>query len=271
MNNLDKIVEKLSVNSKRLPIDKLELENTIEVLFHQILFPICAEDCDTRKDIQCVHKVLIQNISNLIKKEDALQIVGSFINELPAFQKKLIVEAECFLTNDPAAKSVEEVVLTYPGFFALTVHRIAHYFNRLKVPIIPRLFSEYAHAKVGIDIHPGASIGNNFFIDHGTGIVIGETTIIANNVKIYQGVTLGALHVSKSLKNKKRHPTIEDNVVIYAGATILGGNTLVGHDSTIGGNVWLTKSVVPYSLVFHTSEVRIRLANDFDDVLNFDI
>ncbi|NDW08904.1 serine O-acetyltransferase EpsC [Dysgonomonas sp. 520] len=271
MDNLDKIVEQLGSNSKRLPINKLELESVLEVLFHQILFPICVENCDTKKEIKFVQTTLLLNISNLMNKDEAAKIVDTFVNELPLFQERLKVEAECFIHNDPAARSVEEIVLTYPGFFALTVHRIAHFLFKLEVPIIPRLFSEYAHAKVGIDIHPGAQIGNNFFIDHGTGIVIGETTIIGDNVKIYQGVTLGALHVSRSLKNQKRHPTIEDNVVIYAGATILGGNTIVGHDSTIGGNVWLTKSVIPYSLVFHTSEIRIRSTNDFDDVLNFSI
>lgn len=269
--NVSQIAEKLKLNSKKLPINKTELEYMLETLFHQILFPINSAECETESIIEEIKDIMYKNISNLLSKENASEITDKFICQLPIFQESLLVEAECFLENDPASKSIEEVILSYPGFFALVVHRIAHFLNNLDVPLIPRIFSEYAHAKVGVDIHPGAEIGNNFYIDHGTGIVIGETTVIGNNVKIYQGVTLGALYVAKDLQNKKRHPTIEDNVVIYAGATLLGGNTIVGHDSVIGGNVWLTKSVIPYSLVYHTSEVRIRTTNDFDDALNFNI
>jgi serine O-acetyltransferase len=150
-----------------------------------------------------------------------------------------------------------EVVMAYPGMYAVTVHRLAHELYRLKVPIIPRVMSELAHSKTGIDIHPGATIGERFFIDHGTGVVIGETTVIGNNVKIYQGVTLGALSFPKDadtgmlMKGHKRHPNVEDNVVIYAGATILGGDTVIGHDSEIGGNVWLMESIPPYSRVYN--------------------
>lgn len=271
MNDFSNISELLGSKTKPLPINRRDLEQILDILFHQILFPICDEDCETEKNIRLVYSVLHKNISSLLNEEEAEKIVDAFINELPILQEKLWVEAKCFLKNDPAAKSVEEIILAYPGFFALVVHRISHLLNNLNTPLIPRIFSEYAHSKVGIDIHPGAKIGDNFFIDHGTGIVIGETTIIGNNVKLYQGVTLGALFVTKSLKGTKRHPTIEDNVVIYAGATILGGNTIVGHDSTIGGNVWLTKSVIPYSLVFHNSEIRIRSAHDFEEPLNFTI
>ena len=167
------------------------------------------------------------------------------------------------MRNDPAAKSIEEVIITYPGFFALCAYRISHELHKLGVPLIPRLFSEYAHSKVGIDIHPAAKIGNDFFMDHGTGIVIGETTDIGSNVKIYQGVTLGALYVEKSLNNSKRHPTIEDNVVIYANATILGGDTVIGHDSTIGGGAWITGSVIPFSLVYNSVEVKVKTVKSF--------
>ena len=145
--------------------------------------------------------------------------------------------------GDPAAKSDEEIILSYPGLEAILVHRIAHFLFKCGVPLIPRIMSEHVHGKTGIDIHPGATIGESFFMDHGTGIVIGETCIIGNNVKIYQGVTLGALSVKKNLQNKKRHPTIEDNVTIYANATILGGDTVIGKNSIIGGNTWVTKSV----------------------------
>ncbi|GAB6011086.1 serine O-acetyltransferase EpsC [Viscerimonas tarda] len=269
MNNISHIANLLSAKSKHLSIDKKELEEALNVLFYKILFPVCDEQSKPEKSIYHVYSVLLENLSNLIDKEEAEKKVEAFIEKLPELQVKLYEEAKNFLKNDPAAQSVEEVILTYPGFFALTVHRISHELYKLNVPIIPRLFSEYAHSSVGVDIHPGATIGHLFYIDHGTGIVVGETTVIGENVKIYQGVTLGALFVTKNLKNKKRHPTIEDNVVIYAGATILGGETVIGHDSTIGGTVWLTKSVIPYSLVFHNSEVKIRNAYDFDEPISF--
>jgi serine O-acetyltransferase len=152
--------------------------------------------------------------------------------------------------GDPAAKSTEEVIVSYPGFDAIIVHRMAHFFWTAQVPLIPRIMSELVHGRTGIDIHPGADIGESFFIDHGTGVVIGETTVIGRNVKIYQGVTLGALSVKKEESDKKRHPTIEDDVTIYANATILGGETTIGRGCVIGGSVWLTESVPPDTLVY---------------------
>jgi serine O-acetyltransferase len=159
--------------------------------------------------------------------------------------------------GDPAAKLEEEIILSYPSIEALSVYRIAHFLCEKEVPVIPRIMSEYAHNKTGIDIHPGAKIGSSFFIDHGTGTVIGETCTIGNNVKLYQGVTLGAKSfpldaMGHPIKNIKRHPDIEDNVIIYSGTTILGGDTRIGHDSVIGGNVWLTHSVPPYTTVYST-------------------
>jgi serine O-acetyltransferase len=154
------------------------------------------------------------------------------------------------LKGDPAAKSEAEVILSYPGFEAIMVHRLAHFFWKCQVPLIPRMMSEQVHSRTGIDIHPGAEIGESFFIDHGTGVVIGETTVIGKDVKLYQGVTLGALSVKKELADKKRHPTLEDNVTIYSGATILGGETIIGRNSVIGGNVWLTHPVPPDSTVY---------------------
>ncbi|MDR1808861.1 MAG: serine O-acetyltransferase [Prevotella sp.] len=269
MNNISHIAGLLNAQSKHLSINKKELEDALEILFSKVLFPVCDEAAKPERHLYYFYSVLLENLSNLLDKDEAEKIANTFVDKLPDFQKKLYEEAKNFQKNDPAAKSVEEVILTYPGFFALAVHRISHELYIRNVPIIPRLFSEYAHSKVGVDIHPGATIGDLFYIDHGTGIVVGETTVIGENVKIYQGVTLGALFVAKSLKNQKRHPTIEDNVVIYAGATILGGTTVIGHDSTIGGNAWLTKSVVPYSLVFHNSEVKIRNTYDFDETINF--
>ena len=167
----------------------------------------------------------------------------ALLEELPEIKRKITLDVEAVFKGDPAAKSKEEIILSYPGLEAILIYRIANFLYTNGVPIIPRIMSEYIHGKTGIDINPGANIGESFFIDHGTGIVIGETTVIGNNVKIYQGVTLGALSVKKELKNKKRHPTIEDDVTIYAGATILGGETTIGRGSTIGGNTWVTHSI----------------------------
>ncbi len=173
----------------------------------------------------------------------------ALIEEIPEIRRQIQLDTTAAFNGDPAAKSNEEVVLSYPGLEAILVYRIAHFLHKSGVPIIPRIMSEHVHGKTGIDIHPGATIGESFFIDHGTGVVIGETCIIGNNVKIYQGVTLGALSVKKNLQNKKRHPTIEDDVTIYANATILGGETVIGRGSIIGGNTWVTEPVPPESVI----------------------
>lgn len=269
MINLSEVANNLRSVSKCLSLNKKELEAALDSLIHYVLFPICSSDQSSEKSLYIFYSVMVENISTLMDKKEAQRIVDSFVSNLPELQQSLYADAEVFNQNDPASNSVEEIIITYPGFFALIIHRISHEFYKKGVPIIPRLFSEYAHAKVGIDINPGAQIGHSLYIDHGTGIVIGETTIIGNNVKVYQGVTLGALFVTKELSNKKRHPTIEDNVVIYAGATILGGETIVGHDSTIGGNVWLTKSVVPYSQVVQNIQIRIRRSPELDDAIEY--
>ena len=180
-----------------------------------------------------------------------------FFTKLPSIYNVLNTDIEAIHMGDPAAHTVFEVVRAYPGFYALCFYRLAHELHQLHVPLLPRILTEYAHSKTGIDIHPAALIKGYFMIDHGTGIVIGETTVIGRNVKIYQGVTLGALSINKSMALQKRHPTIEDNVVIYSGATILGGETIIGTGSVIGGNVWLTKSVPPGSLVYHNPEITI--------------
>jgi len=194
------------------------------------------------------------------------EIVAQFFRALPAIYRKLWLDAEAIHAGDPAAESLDEVISAYPGFFAIYTYRVAHELYEHGVPILPRIFTEYAHVKTGIDIHPGAVIGDRFCIDHGTGVVVGESTVIGDNVKLYQGVTLGALSVSKDLARQKRHPTIEDNVVIYSNATILGGSTVIGHDSVIGGNVWLTRSVPPYSLVYHTNRVEVRSKVDHESL-----
>lgn len=198
-------------------------------------------------------------------------ITGLFFDHLPEIYDLLWLDAQAIYEGDPAAESVDEVIAAYPGFYAIFAYRIAHIFYEQQVPVLPRLITEYAHYRTGIDIHPGAQIGQSFCIDHGTGIVIGETTVIGNNVKIYQGVSLGALSVSKELAKTKRHPTIEDNVILYSNATILGGNTVIGHDSIIGGNVWLTQSVPPYSVVYNTFESKIRSKKRIEEQIMFHI
>jgi len=196
---------------------------------------------------------------------EAEEIVRSLLEDIPAIRRRISRDVEAADRGDPAARSPEEVILSYPGVEAILVHRIAHELWVREVSMIPRMMSEYIHGKTGIDIHPGAEIGDSFFIDHGTGVVIGETAVIGDNVKIYQGVTLGALSVQKESANKKRHPTIEDEVTIYAGATILGGGTVVGRGSIIGGNVWLTESVPPRSRIYHNpSQVRHARMDDPD-------
>ena len=200
---------------------------------------------------------LEKEVALLCPDRDAKEIVREFVARLPEVRRLVETDIDAAYDGDPAATSRMEVVMSYPGLYAVTVHRLAHELYRLKVPIVPRIMSELAHSKTGIDIHPGATIGERFFIDHGTGVVIGETTVIGKNVKLYQGVTLGALSFDKDpvtgalVKGVKRHPNVEDNVVIYAGATILGGQTTIGHDSEIGGNVWLKDSVPPNSRVYN--------------------
>lgn len=189
-------------------------------------------------------------------KANASHIAQQFFESLPTIHQKLEHDVDAMFEGDPAAKSKSEVVRTYPGFYAIAAYRLAHELHKLGVEDVPRVITEYAHGKTGIDIHPAAKIGEHFCIDHGTGVVIGETTVIGDHVKIYQGVTLGALSVDKSDAEKKRHPTIENRVIIYAGATILGGETTIGHDSVIGGNVWLTRSVPAYSKVYYQPKMQ---------------
>jgi serine O-acetyltransferase len=185
---------------------------------------------------------------------DVEALVVEVLAQVSEIRRKIRLDVEAAFAGDPAAKSHEEVILAYPCVEAILIHRVAHEFWTRGVPLIPRMMSEHIHSKTGIDIHPGAAIGEYFFIDHGTGVVIGETTVIGRNVKIYQGVTLGALSVKKEEGNKKRHPTIEDDVTIYSGATILGGETVIGAGSIVGGNVWLVNSIPPGTRVYYQPE-----------------
>lgn len=193
---------------------------------------------------------------------DPDQIVTQFLESLPGVRDLLTLDIQAAYDGDPAARYHEEILLSYPGFEAVMIYRFAHVLYALGVPVIPRIMTEYAHQRTGIDIHPGATIGKRFFIDHGTGVVIGETCVIGDNVKMYQGVTLGARSFDldehgNPVKGIKRHPDIEDDVVIYSGATILGGDTRIGRGSVIGGNVWLTHSVPPYSKVYNAQPAPI--------------
>ncbi|MFQ3586301.1 MAG: serine O-acetyltransferase EpsC [Fimbriimonadaceae bacterium] len=249
-----------------------QLRAEAETLIRDILataFPHFAVRPPTRLHIasrfQDIHERLAATLKSLCEAGLPLplppgEVATRFLAKLPEVRRRLRADAEAIDNHDPAAESVDEVILAYPGFLAIAVYRFAHELLALQVPLLPRVLTEWAHRETGIDIHPGAQIGSPFVIDHGTGIVIGQTTRIGDRVKIYQGVTLGALSVTKDLASTRRHPTIEDDVVIYAGATILGGNTTVGRGTVIGGNVWLTSSVPPGSVVTHQSQVRVRPA-----------
>ena len=220
------------------------------------LHPCVYGELNARGAIGEIAADLEREIALLCPDRDAKEIVAAFTARLPEVRRLVETDVTAAYEGDPAATSRMEVVMSYPGLYAVTVHRLAHELYRLKVPIIPRVMSELAHSKTGIDIHPGATIGERFFIDHGTGVVIGETCVIGRNVRLYQGVTLGGLSFEKDasgalVKGLKRHPNIEDDVVIYANATILGGETTIGAGSEIGGNVWLHASVPPNSRVYN--------------------
>ena len=189
--------------------------------------------------------------------ENGEDLWNDFEDSFVTIRTRLDLDAAAAEKNDPAAKSLEEVYLAYPGFYAIAVHRLSHQLLQLEVPVLPRMMSEFAHSSTGTDIHPGAEIGDSFFIDHATGIVIGETTHIKDNVQIFQGVTLGGIQVKKSLASTKRHPTIQSGVVIYANATILGGDVIIGKNSIIGANVCITESVSENSVVTVESENNI--------------
>lgn len=201
---------------------------------------------------------LLLGLLRAVDPDRAEAVAEATLAALPALTERLHEDAEATASGDPAAESVEEVILAYPGWYATAVHRLAHVLYTERVPLVPRLLSETAHRRTGVDIHPGARIGRRFAVDHGTGVVIGETAVVGDRVRVFQGVTLGALFVAKELARTKRHPTVEDDVVLYANATVLGGETVVGAGSTIGGNVWLTRSVPPGSVVTHVARLRTQ-------------
>lgn len=197
-------------------------------------------------------------------EREAGEAAFALIQAIPEVRRQLQDDVQAFWQGDPAAKSTSEIILSYPGLEAILVHRLSHVLYKREIPLIPRMMNEYIHRKTGIDIHPGATLGRSLFIDHGTGVVIGETTIIGDYVKIFQGVTLGGLSVKKQLAGAKRHPTIEDHVTLYAGATILGGDTVVGHHSVVGGNVWLTHSVPSHSVIQNRPREHLIGQRDLD-------
>jgi serine O-acetyltransferase len=230
----------------------------------RLLFPEQTKEYfHSQEEIEVQFKNLELELRNIListyqcKNCNAECKAHDFIEQIPEVYRLLKTDIQAIIEGDPAAKSEFEVIRAYPGFFAITFYRLAHVLYNLEIPLLPRILTEYAHSKTGIDIHPGAQIDEYFFIDHGTGIVVGESCIIGKHVKLYQGVTLGALSVEKTMANTKRHPTVENNVVIYSGATILGGKTIIGEHSIIGGNVWLTKSVPSYSTVYHKPEIKV--------------
>lgn len=230
----------------------------------QLLYPqLSALPVNTEEEIRNGFVALQTQLLEILDATTACNecnhpfIAKTFFEQLPEIYRILNTDIKAIVAGDPAAHTEFEVIRAYPGFYALCFYRIAHGLLQLDVSLLPRILTEQAHSKTGIDIHPGAVIGEYFCIDHGTGVVIGETAVIGNHVKLYQGVTLGALSVSKEMAYTKRHPTVEDHVVIYSNATILGGETVIGHHSVIGGNVWLTESVPAGSLVFHDPEITV--------------
>ena len=232
------------------------LKDTVKTFTKRLFYSLF--DCEQEEEHNDYLEKTFFKVLKKLEVDNAEQIWSTFKANLPEIRRRLDLDAIAFENNDPASYNLQEIYLAYPGFHAISIYRLSHALYKLKVPILPRMMSEYIHGITGIDIHPGATIDDSFYIDHGTGIVIGETSIIGKNVKIYQGVTLGGISVAKSLASVKRHPTIEDNVCIYANATVLGGDITIGANSIIGANVWITQSVPENSLVTYQTEIKIR-------------
>jgi serine O-acetyltransferase len=248
------------------------LHRALELLFPHFAAEVGCRSGDVADELAALRELLAKTLHLPGADCDHPdEVVTRFFAELPAVREALLLDAQAICDGDPAAHSVDEVILAYPGFFATAVYRLAHVLHRERVPLVPRVLTEIAHRDTGIDIHPGAQIGSSFAIDHGTGIVIGETAVLGDRVKLYQGVTLGALSVDKKMARTKRHPTIGDDVVIYANATILGGDTVIGSGSRIGGNVWLTQSVPAHSMVTPTARVERVKGYAAEEPLDFNI
>ena len=231
-----------TIQWERFP-DRNAVKNILAQLHEMVFFKMAETRLEEK--VPKVYADLYTQLAKVCPKEQVKELCKAFLNQIPAVRAQVETDLKAAYEGDPAATGYDEIVLAYPGIYAITVYRLAHELYRLNVPLIPRMMTEMAHSTTGIDIHPGATIGNYFFIDHGTGIVIGQTTIIGEHVKLYQGVTLGGLSTrgGQSLAGAKRHPTIEDGVTIYAGATILGGETVIGSGSVIGANAFVTRSI----------------------------
>lgn len=254
-NVVDQIIQ-----HKKQPNLRYRLKERTEVFTNLLFYTLFDIETEVEDNLNKL-EVEFDNLVNLAcwdTEKPCKKLWENYVLKLPGILKKLNRDAEATVNCDPASLSIEEVYMAYPGFYAIAIYRLAHELYIDGFPLVPRLMTEYAHRQTGVDINPGAQIGDSFHIDHGTGVVIGETAIIKNHVKMYQGVTLGGLFVAKNLQKTKRHPTIENNVTIYANATILGGDTVIGENTIIGGNAWLTNSVPPNSTVFHTPEIKIK-------------
>lgn len=232
------------------------LKDTVKTFTKKLFYSLF--DCEQEEAHGDYLEKTFLDILSKLNIKNAPEKWQDFKSQLPDIRRQLDLDAIAFENNDPASHCLEEIYLAYPGFHAISIYRLSHAVYKLNIHILPRMMSEYIHGITGIDIHPGATIGESFYIDHGTGIVIGESAIIGKEVKIYQGVTLGGIQVSKDLASTKRHPTIDDNVTIYANATILGGDIVIGANSIIGANVWITQSVPENSLVTYQTEIKIR-------------
>ncbi|MDC6364633.1 MULTISPECIES: serine O-acetyltransferase EpsC [Flavobacteriaceae] len=257
-----KIIAELRRHKKQPYLDyrlKQETESFTDLLFYTLF--------DVNTPVEENLDVLEKKFNRLVDlacwelERPCTKVWENYVVLLPQILEKLNLDAEAILSCDPASLSIQEIYMAYPGFYAIAIYRLSHELYVQGFPLVPRLMTEYAHRQTGVDINPGAQIGKSIFIDHATGVVVGETAVIHDNVKIYQGVTLGALYVDKNLQKIKRHPTIMSNVTIYANATILGGETVIGENSVIGGNAWVTDSVPANSTVFHTPEIKIKTAS----------
>ena len=256
----DLIVQNINASKSHFSIH-YGIKTKTEAFTEKLFYTLFDSDAPIDKSIDEL-EIQFKEIASLAckKPKDSCESYwGKFLHKLPSVLEKLNKDASYILENDPASNSLEEIYLAYPGFYAIAIYRLSHELYLLDLMLFSRLMSEYAHRITGTDIHAGAQIASPFFIDHATGIVIGETTVIEKNVKVYQGVTLGALSVSKEMKNSKRHPTVESDVCLYANATILGGKTIIGKNSIVGGNSWITKSIPPHSMVLNTTTTEVKI------------
>ena len=261
--NKSEIIENIILHKKQ-PNLRYKLKEKTEEFVNRLFYTLFDQDTPVETNLEILESdfSLLASLACWENCESCSTVWKRYLKKLPGILELLNLDAEAVIHCDPASKSIEEVYMAYPGFYAIVVYRLAHELYKEDFPLVPRLMTEYAHRQTGVDINPGAQIGKSFFIDHATGVVIGETAIIKDHVKIYQGVTLGGHFVTKRLKNTKRHPTIENNVTIYANATILGGETVIGENTIIGGNAWVTSSVPPNSKVYHNPDIRIKTNNN---------